>query len=85
METELIRYQKLAKAVIEFAVQDLNHPNAQIRATAHSFFTDPNSRLSHWCEVLGLDIHEVRRYKKSLDKNSGAVVASEHTGGYSII
>jgi hypothetical protein len=82
---EAIRYQKLAIAVIESAVQDLQHPSAQIRGSAESFFSDPKSLLPHWCEVLGLNLSEVRRYKKSLDKNSALGVSSDLTGGDSDI
>jgi hypothetical protein len=85
MEIETIRYQKLAITIIESAVSDLGHPNAQIRAAAHTFFDDPKSHLSLWCQWLGLNINEVRRYKKSLDKAPASLVASGFTGGASHI
>lgn len=62
--------------MIEFALEDLRHPNAQIRGSARSFFSDPTSRLSLFCEWLNISPAEIRRRVKSLDKPGSAAVNS---------
>jgi DNA-directed RNA polymerase specialized sigma subunit len=53
-------HQKLAKAVLSSAREDLESKKHRNRFSAYRFFTQ-DENLSHWCAVLGISVEEVRQ------------------------
>lgn len=57
--------QEIAVAVIEQAVDDLDHPDEHVRQGARRWLSDPNDgrvgSLSDWCSYVGADPHYVAR------------------------